>query len=298
MARSRIRHPVEQPIEQHAVIQHRGLCRELRVRPIGAPDAALGCRLHEAARDGGQVGIGCGTGAIGADLHMRAAALDQAQCGRQLRAIRPVRGTHAGHMVQHQRHGQRRQTRRECHQRGTLHVKLDVPAEIRHAPRQGFELLHRRAIAADGVEPHADRTLLRHPAQLRRRGRVIHHDNRAGRFAELRDGIECDRIVSAIDAGLHHHLPREAQLAGHVAIMRYQSGWRRVGPRRTQREPPVGAEDVEMAVAGALGRAVARRLRDGMRGRAGEIEFHECEIAGFAWAAQSCGTAWDRDVRR
>jgi hypothetical protein len=84
---------------------------------------------------GSQVVIGRLAGTVAADLHPDIARLQQAQRCLELGALRPVRRIHAGHVIEHQRHRQAREPRRQLLQHRALHVELDVPAEARHAPR-------------------------------------------------------------------------------------------------------------------------------------------------------------------
>ena len=226
------------------------------MRPVGAPERALGKFRDERAREGNRIfpGRGLPRNALrAAHLHPEARVAHEIEQAPEGRLLEAERGIHAPHVIDHHGHGGALQPRRKLFDERTLEMHLQVPAELRQAGAQIDCRFDSRALAQvlHEVEPHAAEPKRIKATELgvsHRRG----NERDAAVVAFLRgDRIRDDPIVEAVAGGLDDHavpdaehgVQREEFLLGRIG--------RREGPALGERKNHLRSEHVHVRVAGS-----------------------------------------------
>ena len=263
--------------------------RACRRRGSGAasrcPRRSARGRPRAARGRAGDVGVGVpGGGAIAGDLHPGPAAFQQPQHSPEPRRGGALGGPRAAHVVEHQRHRQGAELRRQGGEVVGVGVELQMPPERRDPAHHRVELLDRRAAARGDVEPNAAGAARVHGGEVGGGRGVVDHDDGAIADAEFRGRIERAAIVGAVDRGLHDDAAREAERVSDAAIGGDRGGLLgRVAAVRAERIAVGGAEDVEVAVAAARRRAPGRRGHGLARRQAGVHGRGRYGAEGWVW---------------
>ena len=254
-----IRRPYRQLVQQPAVVdleQRRDVgrllarrCHRVRMRPVGAPDDAVGIRGDQRRASGDAVGI-IGRefgGAIGAgDLHIGLARPHQLHQVGEARLLRTEFRLGAAEMVEHDRHGRGGDEvlDRGDHRRGSctsgrascgLHAldrRLEaLPADVGIADAAGRQ-----------IEPDAAHAGLAHGVEIALR-RLVVDDGDAARVGAARlHAVQRRGIVGAVDARRDDHhalhvqrLVERRHLLGQRQLRRIDAPRRRTETSRDRR---------------------------------------------------------------
>ena len=109
------------------------------------------------------------------------------------------------------------------------------------------------------IQSDADKACRIQPLQFRLRDTRRHDGDAARGCAQLDHGIARARIVEAVEARLHDHLPRHADLSAQRPQRGHRCLGRRVGAVRRHRIFRLRADDVDVAIDGAGGEGGDRR---------------------------------------
>ena len=280
---------VEQPpvvdLEQRRYVSHlaAGRRHRIRMRPVGAPDDAVGIGLDQGFRErdailiiGRQFGRAVGS----RNLHIGLAGFYELDEIGEARLLHAERGLRAAEMVEHDRHRSAQHEILDRDDHWEAGVELDMPAARLHALDRGGEA--RAAdigiVDATGCEVKADAAEadLVHGVERALRRLVVDHGDAAGRGAAGHHAVLAGRIVGAVDARRHDHHALHVQRLVQRAHLFGRGGLRRVDAAGEERELLDIAVDVGVAVAGVLGDIkIDRRRRLNRLGQNIPV-LHEC----------------------
>src|SRR6185437_13983669 len=121
------RRPFAEHVEQLSVVRHMRVAEQAWMRPVGAPDAAIGISLDKTARRRGDVVIGktLDRAAIARDFHIGLAGSHQVGGRVKFRAVHAAIAAHAGHVIEHHGHGKFADQRRQFGDLLAMGVELD-----------------------------------------------------------------------------------------------------------------------------------------------------------------------------
>ena len=252
---------VEQPehVDAPEVDRRRTVARRAGVRrgvrPIGAPDDALGVRVDQRPRDAvgflERVVARCDPVRRG-HLDPAASAAQRAQQLGHARLVRAAVGPGQPHVVDDDGHGRRVDRVGECGDAVEMDEELHVPAERRDQRRGAVERgAHRGGIAlpdAREVDAHAARAARIEVAHVVGRRARLQADDRPRAIAQRRDGVERAAVVVAVDARLDDDDARDAERVRHREVARQRRLARRVAVPHDRRVPVGRPEHVHVAV--------------------------------------------------
>ena len=234
-----------------AVVRH---VAHVGVREVGAPEDALRRggdeRLRE--RDGVRERRAVGRDALAAAyLHPRVRTLHQAQQFAERRLVEAVARLHPRHVVDHERHGQPEQHRRELDDVLGVQVDDEMPAHLPDALGHALhDLRLRHALqVADEVEAHGADAALVVAAQLGVADVRLDDARATVRPARPRDGVERGVHVDAVAARVDDDGAGDAEVVVERLQRLLRRVGRRVGPVGVVRERVPGAEDMAVRVA-------------------------------------------------
>src|SRR4051812_45318638 len=239
------------------------------MRPVAAPQTTLGTLGEQLARERRRIAPGRGLprDALGAaDLDPAMGLFEQLEQGLERCLIDPLRRVDAPHVIDDDRHRGARERRGELWNARSVHVDLQVPADIGQALRHRQHVVERVAGGdmAHVVEAHAAKTLLVQAFQLGS-GRRSRRERNAAIVLVRSEQVGGGGIVEPVRGRLHDHaaldaeklVQREQRLLGRVA-------GRRVAPLGGERKALLGPEDMEMRVARAARQPRLRFARLGV----------------------------------
>src|SRR6218665_1777355 len=139
LAPRRIGRNARKRIDEGPVVRHMAV---VGVRPVRAPEAALGVALQQQARQGHALGISRGRSRTrvdtvdAAELHMEKRIRQQSMQGREVGVLCTQRGIDPAHVVNHHGHGAARQHGPQAVDQTAFEVHLKVQAYGLEARRQ------------------------------------------------------------------------------------------------------------------------------------------------------------------
>ena len=250
-----IRNPVGEQVQQVADIHHRPPMRDMR--PVGAPDAAVGCRLMEHPREGDGVAVGrpFHGQAVGSGQLDPGAVPDQRDKRLEARIIRAARCREMAHVVHDEGHRQLRQTRRHRRQVLRIDQELEMPAELPRQISVAVHLIEADAAAIEHVEPEPDDAGLLQ-SLVGGIGQAERDDADALQALRVRpQGLDHQAVVGPMDADLDQHAEGHACRVQHAQIGLRRRFGRRVAARFDEGMVRRQADD--------MGVGIDRTRRDG-----------------------------------
>ncbi len=228
------------------------------MRPVGAPEHALGVGFEQRSGEWHRVGVGelrRGDAIRAGQLHPRLPAFHQPQQRLEPRIVRGLSDRQIPEMAQHDVHREIGERKVEIGKLVRMHQQFHVPAKRRDALRERLQCGHRQGaglavLHVDDVDAHAPHARGVEFLQLRVR-HILRNDRDAAHAPARRlHRVEHRRVVGAIDAGLHQHRALDAERVEHVQVIGEQAVRRSVDSRRGIRVARGGTHDVRVRVTG------------------------------------------------